>query len=427
MSDYKKLISDFLKQSRSTGIVDYIVKGSLLLYTFLLFSAPLTIGKIPVPTPEQVIFLVLTYAVFVGKGVGFIRDLAPLVILFFAYEAMRGVVVANEQRVITEYWSSSQSMNGLEVNTTPRLMNIGDALSISVRDYNAKVDYVDVLITRVGGGKATTEIMNLKLEGGTGSYFVTQKKSGEIFEQTGVYNITASAHSDAGINGSSTVGITQNVHYKEPIEWERAIFGTIPSAYLQERFYREGSVSLMDIISVLAYCVHFLIPFGFACLVWFEDRELYKKYSATFLILTYASLITFLLYPAAPPWLAGLTGYLDGVKKIYHETSKVLNLVLLPTLYYWINANEVAALPSLHAAFPLLIAIYSVKLWGRKGWLVFLYPLATAFSLVYLGEHYAVDVLLGFLYVFAAMALVDLIFKWENRQIKPKRKVRGKR
>jgi membrane-associated phospholipid phosphatase len=426
MSDYKKLLSDFLKQSRSTGIVDYIVKGSLLLYTFLLFSAPLTIGKIPVPTPEQVIFLVLTYAVFVGKGVGFIRDLAPLVILFFAYEAMRGVVVANEQRVITEYWSSSQSMNGLEVNTTPRLMNIGDALSISVRDYNAKVDYVDVLITRVGGGKATTEIMNLKLEGGTGSYFVTQKKSGEIFEP-GVYNITASAHSDAGINGSSTVGITQNVHYKEPIEWERAIFGTIPSAYLQERFYREGSVSLIDIISVLAYCVHFLIPFGFACLVWFEDRELYKKYSATFLILTYASLITFLLYPAAPPWLAGLTGYLDGVKKIYHETSKVLNLVLLPTLYYWINANEVAALPSLHAAFPLLIAIYSVKLWGRKGWLVFFYPLATAFSLVYLGEHYAVDVLLGFLYVFAAMALVDLIFKWENRQIKPKRKVRGKR
>jgi membrane-associated phospholipid phosphatase len=415
MGDYWKQMSDFLKESRSKGVLDYITKGALLFYTLLLFGIPLSIGELPVFTPEQIFFLVLTYAVFVGKGVGFLRDIAPLVILFFAYEAMRGVVVESEQRVITEYWSSSQSMNGIEVNITPRMANIGDSLTISVRS-DEDVRYVDMMIARVGGGKQTTEIVHLKLEGGRGSYLVSDAKSRGIFEETGVYNITALASGHASINGSSAVGITRNLHYREPMEWERAIFGFIPSAYLQEQFYKEGQVSFIDLISVLAYCMHFLIPFGFACLVWFKDRELYKRYSATFLILTYAGLITFLLYPAAPPWLAGLVGYLDGVKKIYHETSKVLNLVILPTLYYWINANEVAAVPSLHAAFPLLVAIFSVKLWGRKGWLVFVYPAVTLFSLVYLGEHYAVDAFIGFMYVFAALLFVELIFKKEERR-----------
>ena len=62
-------------------------------------------------------------------------------------------------------------------------------------------------------------------------------------------------------------------------------------------------------------------------------------------------------------------------------------------------ANNVAAVPSLHAAFSLLIAI---TLWPRKHkWLrpiVALYPLAMAFSLVYAGEHYFSDILLGWIY-----------------------------
>jgi len=425
MTDYRKLVSNFLKQSRSSGVIDYVVKGSLLLYTILLFSVPLTMGRVPVPTPEQVIFLILTYAVFVGKGVGFLRDLAPLVILFFAYEAMRGVVVASDQRVITDYWSTSQSANGLEVNVNPKLVNIGDSLTINITAYDEGIKYADIVVRRNNSDIQTA--FELKLSGGKASHAVSGADSARIFYAPGVYNITASARGYSEINGSSALGVTKNVHYVEPIQWEQSIFGMIPSAYLQERFYREGQVSAIDWIAIVTYCIHLPMPFLFASYIWFRDRELYKKYSATFLVLAYAGLITFLLYPASPPWLSGLVGYLQGVKKVYHEVSETMNLIILPTLYYWINANEVAAVPSLHAAFPLLISIYSVKLWGRRGWLVFMYPLATAFSLVYLGEHYAVDALLGFLYVFAAMIFVDLIFKWERGKEKPKLKVKRKR
>jgi len=408
MSDYGKLLSDFLKQSRG-GVVEYVVKGSLLIYTALLFSTPLALGRIPLLTPEQVMFLILTYAVFVGKGMGFLRDIAPLVILFFAYEAMRGVVIASEQRVITDYHSLNESSNGLQVDVSPRLVNVGDLFAINVTA-PAEIEQVDVVVRRNGSNREMNFI--IKLVGGRGSYAVN---SSEMFGGTGVYYITAQAHDNEGLNGSGVVGVTKNVHYREPIEWERSLFGVIPSAYLQEKLYREGEVSLLDWVAILTYIAHIPLPFFFASFIWFKDREMYKKYSATFLVLAYAGLLTFLLYPASPPWLAGLVGYINGVKKLYDEISSSLNLIILPTLYYWINANEVAAIPSLHAAFPLLTSIYSFKMWGKKGLIVFLYPIATSFSLVYLGEHYVVDVLLGFLYVFASMAFVELLFRWERR------------
>jgi membrane-associated phospholipid phosphatase len=428
MGEYQKLISNFLKENRSKGVADYIAKGGLLLYALLLFSTPLSTGKLPVLTPEQIVFLFLAYAVFVGKGMGFLRDIAPLLILFFAYEAMRGVIVESDESVLIQYWTSIQSMNGLIVNATPSMANLGDAITINVMNPGGSVKHVNMFVARVGEEFNTTKAINLTLEGGSSEYFVNESKSSKFFDEgSGAYNITAFASGDVSINGSSVVGITRNVHYREPLLLEKAVFGFIPSEYLQELLYRDGQVSFVDIISVLAYCMHFLIPFGFACLLWFKDRNLYKVYSASFLVLTYAGLITFLLYPAAPPWLASLVGYTNGIKKIYNETSKILNLVILPTLYYWINANTVAAIPSLHAAYPVLVAIFSVRLWSKKGWLVSLYPLATALSLVYLGEHYLIDVLMGVIYTLAALFFVEWIFNREKGKPADKRSYRGKK
>jgi membrane-associated phospholipid phosphatase len=76
-------------------------------------------------------------------------------------------------------------------------------------------------------------------------------------------------------------------------------------------------------------------------------------------------------------------------------------------------ANNVAAVPSLHAAFSLLIAI---TLWPRKHkWLrpiVALYPLAMAFSLVYAGEHYFSDILLGWIYTVATVFAARAVTRW---------------
>src|SRR5205807_508037 len=62
----------------------------------------------------------------------------------------------------------------------------------------------------------------------------------------------------------------------------------------------------------------------------------------------------------------------------------------------WVDA--VAAVPSLHAAFPFMMTL----LFWHRGWkwrIPFgLYALAMGTALVYTGEHYAADVLLGYVH-----------------------------
>ena len=84
-------------------------------------------------------------------------------------------------------------------------------------------------------------------------------------------------------------------------------------------------------------------------------------------------------------------------------------------------ANNVAAVPSLHAAFSLLVAI---TLWPRKHkWLrplVALYPVAMGFSLIFAGEHYVTDILLGWMYTaVTALAVAWVARWWQARRPKP--------
>ena len=78
------------------------------------------------------------------------------------------------------------------------------------------------------------------------------------------------------------------------------------------------------------------------------------------------------------------------------------------------RVNLVAAVPSLHAAFAALVAMF---LWPRvrRGWrpLLALYPLAMGFALVATGEHYVFDILLGWAY--AALVMIGWAW-WDDRR-----------
>ena len=68
--------------------------------------------------------------------------------------------------------------------------------------------------------------------------------------------------------------------------------------------------------------------------------------------------------------------------------------------------NTVAAMPSLHAAFPLMLLLFfwSAGRWVRLG--LGLYTLAMAFTLVYGGEHFVADILAGWAMALGVHALV---------------------
>jgi hypothetical protein len=73
---------------------------------------------------------------------------------------------------------------------------------------------------------------------------------------------------------------------------------------------------------------------------------------------------------------------------------------------YQINPNQVAAFPSLHAGFPFLAFLFARRAFGRIGWSMLAYSACVWFAIVYLADHYVVDILGGLAYASAAYWLV---------------------
>ena len=211
------------------------------------------------------------------------------------------------------------------------------------------------------------------------------------------------------------LGLPVRVH--EPVAVESWLFGgTVPTVWLQERLLgADGERPGWTMITAVVYTSHFLVPWLLAALLYLYSRSRWAGYMRRVLLLSYFGLITYILVPAAPPWYASQAGVLpDGIGRV---TGFGFGVVPIDVGTRWLEAqgNPVAALPSLHSAFALLVA---VALWpiARRGWmraLLVAFPLAMAFTLVYGGEHYVVDVLLGWGYVgFAALAARA----WEARR-----------
>ncbi len=198
-----------------------------------------------------------------------------------------------------------------------------------------------------------------------------------------------------------TAGRLASVHFLPQLQFDRTLFGgQVPTVTLQ-RWLWHGHVVWYDVIAWAVYMTHFFLTPVLAAILWKFDRGRFKTFVRSVILLSFAGLATYALYPAAPPWLASQRHLIAPITRIIPMVWRVLPVhgagSMAETGYQF--ANNVAAMPSLHAAFSLLVAI---TLWPRKHtWLrplVALYPLAMAFTIVYTGEHYVSDVLAGWLY-----------------------------
>lgn len=189
------------------------------------------------------------------------------------------------------------------------------------------------------------------------------------------------------------------VHIEELINVERAIFGFLPGVELQKQFFNPERIALWDIGAVVIDFLHFLLPLVVAFYFWVNSKGAYWKFVIALLTLSFTGFITYLLYPAAPPWYADQRAGLI-------EIHKVVDFVVADVGWGWdfsriynnLNPNQVAALPSLHSAYPWL-AFLALRKFNKKVGLYFLpYPFLVWISVVYLGEHYVIDVLAGIFY-----------------------------
>jgi membrane-associated phospholipid phosphatase len=120
-------------------------------------------------------------------------------------------------------------------------------------------------------------------------------------------------------------------------------------------------------------------------------------------LLFFAAFVTFLMFPAAPPWLAAQNHYIEPVVRVSSYVWASMGIQDFPSVYNHLAANPVAAVPSLHSACSTLFAIFIFKLYGKKwGALSLLYPVLIYIGVVYEGEHYFFDVVTGIIYAVTA-------------------------
>ncbi len=202
------------------------------------------------------------------------------------------------------------------------------------------------------------------------------------------------------------------IHIVDLISYEKALFhGIIPAAFFQKAFSNQPYTHVLSEILNLLYMSHFLVPVVVAIIIWYQKKEHYWYFIIGLIALTYAAFITYIIYPAAPPWWATKYGYLTD------QPVFLSNFFKYPTLVEFAGPNQVAAMPSLHMAYPSFICMYLFYIWGKKTFWMILLPIGVAISTLYLGHHYVVDLIAGYLYA----SIIFLITIWvkQKRTSKP--------
>ena len=197
--------------------------------------------------------------------------------------------------------------------------------------------------------------------------------------------------------------IPADIHITDLIAAERWLFGgKIPAHVLQALWSHGPFTPVLDLAANIVYLSHFANPLIAALVIWVFRKQHYWPFVAGFLLMSFAGFFTYIVFPAAPPWWATHFGYLPD-QPVHLDHSFIGEAALLAHAY-----NPVAAMPSLHAAYPTYIAIFCLYLWGKRGGFIFFLPAAISLASVYLGHHYVVDLIAGWLYAAAAFGMVVL-------------------
>jgi membrane-associated phospholipid phosphatase len=189
--------------------------------------------------------------------------------------------------------------------------------------------------------------------------------------------------------------------------------GRLPTLWLQQHLYDPQRVRWWDVLASVVYLSHFVAVPGVAGVLWLCRRQMWSAFVRRWLVLAIAGVATYLIYPAAPPWWASVHGYLgEHIERLSARGWAALGLDSTGPLFNQGQAlaNPVAAMPSLHAAFSMFVAVFFLpRVRPRWRLLLLAYPLAMMFTVLYCAEHYLVDVLAGWGYVLATFGLVGFV------------------
>lgn len=193
--------------------------------------------------------------------------------------------------------------------------------------------------------------------------------------------------------------LRRRAHFDYPIAIDERIgAGVPPTRRLQRSLRTRGELTLLDkTLSVLYWSWEVEPHLALAWIRWRRPRAFAAaagRLAATFDL----TLIAYWLLPTAPPWwVSEKTGRMGGdVRRVMSEVASWIKREPNPTEGdHELGANPFAAMPSDHFASAAMTAMLLFEQDRRLGAVAGSYALALGLALVYLGEHYVVDLLAG--------------------------------
>ncbi|MGA9634980.1 MAG: phosphatase PAP2 family protein, partial [Solirubrobacterales bacterium] len=188
-----------------------------------------------------------------------------------------------------------------------------------------------------------------------------------------------------------------------PIRVDRVLgAGELPNVRLQKALAGLGKRNVVDRFLSWVHWSWFFEPHAALAWILAHDQEQFARSARQMSGVYDLGCILYAAVPTAPPWWASEEGYTDAkIRRIMVEVGEEEWGKAWPRLYETLGGNPWAAMPSLHFATSLMAALLLSEVGVREGIAGWTYAGTLGFALVYLGEHYVVDLLAGVALVIA--------------------------
>jgi membrane-associated phospholipid phosphatase len=194
--------------------------------------------------------------------------------------------------------------------------------------------------------------------------------------------------------------LESRVHVDYPIAVDRLIGLGVPPTLRLQRRSTPGEINRFERVLVWCHWLWFFVPHTSVAYVLARRPERFPAAAARMYSVFNTGAVFYWAVPTAPPWWAdahGRFGHGENlhVRRMMIEYGEQFWQDRWGALYDVLGGNPLAAMPSLHFATSLMAAHLLSEtdpVAGAVGWT---YASLLGLALVYLGEHYAVDLVAG--------------------------------
>jgi membrane-associated phospholipid phosphatase len=194
--------------------------------------------------------------------------------------------------------------------------------------------------------------------------------------------------------------LAARAHLHYPLAADRVLgLGATPTIRLQRAFSAPGKVNRFERVLVFCHWIWFAVPHGSLAYVLVRRPDQLTRSAARMYAVFDIGAVFYWAIPTAPPWWASAKGLLpEGaveVRRMMVEYGPEFWGDLWAPLYDVLGGNPLAAMPSLHFATSLMAARVLSEVGPVAGAVGWAYAGTLGLALVYLGEHYLVDLIGG--------------------------------